>query len=252
MFPFAVSCAVITITIVAVAFAARTPSARHAARLAALGGLVVAVFATAFASFSTVPTRNVGIVTQFNKQTGRTTGAGLQWHAPWQGIDDWVDQERRSKEALRVSERMSLAAESAQLALWDWDLAQDVVWVQDQGLFGFPPNVPIDHATLGGSVHPDDRAMREAAIQRALSNGGNYESEFRVILADGSVRWISARGRSPSPAAKGAPARILGIAIDTTGQKQAGAEAQVQREELAHLIRVATVSALSRVRSRMN
>ena len=157
-----------------------------------------------------------------------------------------IDEERRSKEALRVSEqRMSLAAESAQLALWDWDLAKDVVWVQDQGLFGFPPNVPIDHATLGGSVHPDDRAMREAAIQRALSNGGNYESEFRVILADGSVRWISARGRSPSPAAKGAPARILGIAIDTTGQKQAGAEAQVQREELAHLSRVATVSALS-------
>jgi len=157
-----------------------------------------------------------------------------------------IDDERRSKEAKLVSEqRMSLAAESAQLALWEWDLARDVVWVQDQGLFGFPPNTPIDHATLAGSVHPDDRAVREAAIQRALSNGGNYESEFRVILADGSVRWVAARGRSPTPAAKGAPARILGIAIDTTLQKKAAAEAQLQREELAHLSRVATISALS-------
>ena len=41
------------------------------------------------ASLSTVPTRNVGIVTEFNKATGRTTGAGLKWHAPWQSIDDW-------------------------------------------------------------------------------------------------------------------------------------------------------------------
>ena len=132
-----------------------------------------------------------------------------------------IDDERRSKEALRVSEeRMNLAAESAQLALWDWHLASDVVWVQDQGHFGFPPDAPVDHATLGGSVHPDDRALREAAIQRALANGGHYESEFRVILRDGTVRWIAARGRSPT-AVDGKPERILGIAIDITRQKQA-------------------------------
>ena len=157
-----------------------------------------------------------------------------------------IEDERRSKEALRVTEqRMSLATESAQLALWDWDLVSDLVWVQDQGLFGFPTDTPVDHATLGGSVHADDRALREVAIQRALANGGNYESEFRVILADGSVRWISARGRSPMPLANGAPARILGIAMDITHQKKAAEEAQLQREELAHLSRVATMSALS-------
>jgi len=157
-----------------------------------------------------------------------------------------IEDERRSKEALRVTEqRMSLATESAQLALWDWDLASDRVWVQDRGLFGFPANTPIEHATLGGSVHPDDRALREAAIQRAMANGGNYESEFRVILADGSVRWVSARGRSPIPAGSGPPVRILGIAMDITRQKKAAEEAQLQREELAHLSRVATMSALS-------
>jgi PAS domain S-box-containing protein len=157
-----------------------------------------------------------------------------------------IDDERRSQMALRVSEqRMSLAAESAQLILWDWDLGADIVWVEDRGLFGFPADAPIDHATLAGHVHPDDRALRAAAIQRALTNGGNYESEFRVILADGSVRWVAARGRSPTPVASGAPARILGIAIDITHQKQAAVEAQVQREELAHLSRVATLSMLS-------
>ena len=157
-----------------------------------------------------------------------------------------IEDERRSKEALRISEaRMSLAAESAQLALWEWDLVSDTVWIQDEGLFGFEPHTPIDHATLGGGVHPEDRALREVAIQRAIANGGNYESEFRVILADGSVRWLAARGRSPNSAESAAPSRILGVAMDITREKEASAVAQLQREELAHLSRVATVSALS-------
>jgi len=157
-----------------------------------------------------------------------------------------IADERRSKEALRVSEqRMSLAAESAQLVLWDWDLTRDIVWIQDRGIFGFPPNTAVDHATLAGSVHPDDRAVRDAAIMRAQSNGGHYESEFRVILGDGSVRWIAARGRSPAVVGNDKPTRILGIAIDVTRQKQVAAEAELQREELAHLSRVATISALS-------
>jgi PAS domain S-box-containing protein len=157
-----------------------------------------------------------------------------------------IEDERRSKAALRASERrMTMAAESAQLALWEWDLARDVIWVQDQGLFGFPANTPIDHATLGGAVHPDDLALRAAAIQHALINGGDYESEFRVILADGSVRWIAARGRSLTHSGVEAPTRILGIAMDVTRQKQAASEAQQQLEELAHLSRVSTLSALS-------
>lgn len=54
-----------------------------------IGAGVLAGAALLMSSISTVPTRNVGIVTEFNKPTGRTTGAGLKWHAPWQSIDDW-------------------------------------------------------------------------------------------------------------------------------------------------------------------
>ena len=159
-----------------------------------------------------------------------------------------IDDERRSKEALRVSEeRMSLAVESAQLALWDWDVANDRVWMTDEGrkFFGFAAGrTPSSTASLAGRVHPDDRAVRATAIQHALETGGSYEAEYRIILPDGSVRWIAARGR-PSPAANDAPPRILGVSMDITRQKQADAEAQLQREELAHLSRVATLSALS-------
>jgi C4-dicarboxylate-specific signal transduction histidine kinase len=122
----------------------------------------------------------------------------------------------------------------------------DRVWMTDEGrkFFAFEPGEPLHFSNLGERVHPDDRAVRATAIQHALETAGSYEAEYRVILPDGSVRWIAERGR-PSPAADDAPPRILGVSMDITRQKQAGAEAQLQREELAHLSRVAALSALS-------
>jgi hypothetical protein len=53
------------------------------------GGVAALALLLGFNSVSQVPTNNVGIVTEFSKPTGRTTGAGLKVHAPWQSIDDW-------------------------------------------------------------------------------------------------------------------------------------------------------------------
>ena len=91
-----------------------------------------------------------------------------------------IGDERHSKEALRLSEqRMSLAAESAQLVLWDWDVANDRVWMTDEGrkFFGFEPGEPIrlsNLANLGGRVHPDDSAARATAIQHALETAQSF------------------------------------------------------------------------------
>jgi PAS domain S-box-containing protein len=137
-----------------------------------------------------------------------------------------IDDERQSKEALRVSEeRMNLAVESAEMAVWDWDVANDRVWMTDEGrkFFAFDPGEPIDYASLAGRVHPDDRAVRAAAIRHALATGRTYEAEYRILLPDGSVRWIAARGRRPDSAENdNASPRILGISMDITRQKQAG------------------------------
>jgi len=56
---------------------------------------VIAVVLALFSCLSKVPTRNVGIVTSWGKPTGRITGAGLQWTAPWQDVEDW-DATRQS------------------------------------------------------------------------------------------------------------------------------------------------------------
>jgi PAS domain S-box-containing protein len=159
-----------------------------------------------------------------------------------------IGDERHSKEALRVSEeRMILAAESAQLALWDWDTANDSIWMTEEGrkFYGFEPGEPIDHATLAGRVHTDDRAARATVIQHGLTTDGSYEAEYRIILPDRSVRWIASRGRSLSRAGNGAPPRILGVSIDITRRKRAELEVEQRRQELAHVSRVSTMGELS-------
>jgi two-component system, LuxR family, sensor kinase FixL len=126
-------------------------------------------------------------------------------------------------------------------------MASDRIWMTEEGrdFYGFEPDQSIDHATLAGRVHPDDRAARESAIQHGLATSGSYEAEYRVILPDRSVRWIAARGRSLSHSGNGAAPRILGVSMDITSRKRAELEAEQRRQELAHVSRVSTMGVLA-------
>lgn len=55
----------------------------------AVGAALLGVALSIGASANSVPVRNVGIVTSFNKPTGEITGSGLNWVAPWQKIGEW-------------------------------------------------------------------------------------------------------------------------------------------------------------------
>ena len=97
-----------------------------------------------------------------------------------------IEEERRSKEALRQSkDQMGLAAEAANAAMWVWDVSGDELWMTEQGrsLFGFKPDARIDFAATMDRVHPEDRAARENAIKRALETRGGYEIEYRCAGA---------------------------------------------------------------------
>jgi C4-dicarboxylate-specific signal transduction histidine kinase len=81
------------------------------------------------------------------------------------------------------------------------------------------------------------------AIDRAVSGEGAYESEYRVVGDDGITRWYAGRGRVEH--ANGVPAWLRGITLDVTRRKEAEADVQRQRNELAHLSRVTMLGELS-------
>lgn len=153
----------------------------------------------------------------------------------------------RAEAELRESERrMSVAAKAARLGLWVWNIPRNDFWITPDGraLYGDTDSGRLDFERFMDAVYPDDRTPTRAAIQSALEGKGDYETEYRVALPDGQVRWIAARGRVEFDGA-GRPALMRGVSIDVTARKQAELDAERHRSELAHLNRVGMLGQLS-------
>jgi PAS domain S-box-containing protein len=126
------------------------------------------------------------------------------------------------------------------------DPASNELWMSDsaRSVFQFDSEIPLDHAALQDRVHPEDRALRDSAVKHALETCSGYEMEYRVLLPDGTQRWIGARARwIAGDNRKGV--RLIGVSIDITPRKLAEAEALRQRDELNHLSRVALMGEMS-------
>ena len=151
------------------------------------------------------------------------------------------------EQALRESEeRMRLAADAANLGIWEWDLGNDEVWATNarRALLGWPASGKITFEDFISRVHPDDRNRIREIIDDAIDEGKDFDSEYRLVLPDGMVRWMATRGSVHFDKDR-RPARVLGISIDITARKQAEIEAKQRRDELSHLSRVALIGEMS-------
>lgn len=137
------------------------------------------------------------------------------------GIATDISEERQAREALRRSqERLRVAQKAAHIGTFEWDIQTGVnIWSEEiEAIYGLSPG------SFGGTyeawmefVHPEDRAQAEEDVQRALEYG-EYISEWRVILPDGDIRWIQARGKVYYEKA-GQPLCLFGINKDVTERK---------------------------------
>jgi PAS domain S-box-containing protein len=158
-------------------------------------------------------------------------------------VTELINKEQALRE---FEERVVLAAEAAHLGVWEMYPATNQLWMSDgaRTLFQFDYETRVDHAAVQERIHPEDRALRDSAVKTAIETRSGYEIEYRILLRDGAVRWISSRGRYVTGRnRKGA--RLIGVSIDITPRKLAEAEALQHREELGHLSRVAAMGELS-------
>ncbi|MBP0019090.1 MAG: PAS domain S-box protein [Cyanobacteria bacterium SBLK] len=145
-----------------------------------------------------------------------------------------VTQHRRDEEHLRqLSTRLNLALESAKLGIWDWDIANNtLVW--DERMYALYGIMPGQFSSIYegwfNALHPEDRAAAERISQQARRGEKDYDTEFRVIHADGRVRFLRAHAivlRDDGGNAR----RMIGINWDITDRKLA--EAQLVRAKEA-------------------
>ncbi|WP_310387953.1 sensor histidine kinase [Roseateles sp.] len=148
---------------------------------------------------------------------------------------------------LRESEqRMTLAAEVANLGIWVRDLPRDEFWASPRlrELFGFDAAEPVDLERLLLKVHTDDREAVRQVLAQAMAGDGDYETEFRAVLPDGTLRWIATRGRVDFDTNNRA-VRTRGACGDITPRRQAEDEMLRLRQEIAHAGRVSVMGQLS-------
>jgi PAS domain S-box-containing protein len=86
-------------------------------------------------------------------------------------------------------------------------------------------------------VHPDDRVRVVGGIQNSLGTDDAFEVEYRIIDADGDIRWMRERGRAVASEVDN-QTHLEGFVTDITGQRSAENEAREHREQLAHVDRL--------------
>ena len=156
-------------------------------------------------------------------------------------------ERQRVQETLRERDaRINLAAESADLAFWVIYPEQNTAWMSDKGrkIYGFDSKLPLTRDLICSRVHPDERAAVHAAFDRACASHGIFESEHRLVLPYGKTRWVIVRGRCLEDE-HGSLLELIGVTIDVSAQKQSDLQLQIQREELAHLNRVALMGEMT-------
>jgi PAS domain-containing protein len=92
---------------------------------------------------------------------------------------------------------------------------------------GSPPNSTLPRVTK--RIHPEDRAKAERTLDRAITEKSDYESEFRLLLPDGSVKHIHTVGH-PVFKASGDLVQFVGSQTDITERKQA--EDKIRQSEM--------------------
>ncbi len=159
------------------------------------------------------------------------------------------EDKNASFELERYRRQLSDAGRLAKLGFWEWsvDLNGDQATYCSHELakiLGMSPDeyVSLDDPLeeISSLVHPDDRDQYKKNYKQSLISGESYEIAFRVVLKDGTTKYLIECGETVF-GEDGDPVRLFGTVQDVTESKIADdalrlAEARYKRaSEIAKL-----------------
>jgi PAS domain S-box-containing protein len=145
--------------------------------------------------------------------------------------------EERAQANLMLREKedlLEVARQANDMGFWVWDLRRNTIYRSDEvfrmvgrepGSFDSEPNSWLQF------VHPEDVEGLKDTFARSIETGGEYHKRYRVVLDDGSERWLESQGKCQRNS-QGEVIRILGVMADVTHRIRAD-EAMLQAEKLA-------------------
>lgn len=159
-----------------------------------------------------------------------------------------IDERKRSEERLRQSE--ALLAEGERLSgtgSFRWRLPSgEIIWSEQlYRIFELDPALTVTLDLFRSRVHPDDVAMADDVLGRAARDGADFEGRHRVLLPDGSVKFVEVAARATGDVEGAGGIEYLGIVRDVTERVRAEEALDKVRSDLAHAARVMSLGALT-------
>jgi PAS domain S-box-containing protein len=175
-------------------------------------------------------------------------GAGETRHAV-RGIGTVMDitARKEAEDALRTDgELRQIVLDAAAMGTWELDPRTGVSSVDDrcQAILGVR-HPRFQYAEFLDALLPEDRERVEHACQEALApaSDGHYDTEHRVLHADGSVRWVAAKGQAffEGEGTRRHAVRMVGMVMDITARKEAEERLRASEELLRQAVQVSGV-----------
>jgi len=133
-----------------------------------------------------------------------------------------ITRQKQSQEEIKIlNNRLSLALKSGGIGCWDWNIPLNkLVWDEQLcQLYGLETDSDIDYNLWANALHPDDRLSAETVVQQALWNNMGYDTEFRIVLPDGNLRFLKSSAIVIKDS-QGSPQSMIGVNFDITKEKQ--------------------------------
>src|SRR4030095_14880735 len=162
-------------------------------------------------------------------------------------LREQLTERRRAEEELRrTGAYLAEGQRISHTGSWGWNIATgELFWSQEHfRIFGFDPeSAKPSYSMFLERIHPKDRAFVEQTVDRAVREGSDLEMDYRIVLTDGSTRYLQSLGH-PVIRESGDLVEFVGTVMDVTERKRAEEALREAQAELAHVTRVTTLGEL--------
>ena len=164
----------------------------------------------------------------------------------WYGSATDIEDRKRTEEELRRSEaKLAEAQRVSQTGSFVWNVSTGERSGSKEffRILGYDQPRSVTFEMVLQRTHPEDRAIVEQAIDRASRTGKDLDYEHRLLMPDGSVKYVHVVAHAVRDQAD--QLEFIGAVVDVTATKQAEEKLHKAQMELAHVTRVTTLGELT-------